>query len=84
VQPVILTSYAYSPAAISAMIKYHEFGMIETDTGTNTTANTLQQSLAGQPRALQQAGYRRVARLPWRDPNGDRGWFTIWVLAGAS
>ena len=84
VQPVILTSYAYSPAAISAKIKYHQVGMIETDTGTNTTANTLQQSLAGKPRALQQAGYRRVARIPWRDPNGDRGWFTIWVLAGAS
>ena len=82
IHPDILTSYAYSPAAISAMINDHEFGLIETDTGTGTTTSnsTMQQSIAGKPRALTRAGYREVARIRWRDPNGDRGWFTIWQL----
>jgi len=74
-QAAITSSYWYPPATISAMISAHELGMIEFDTGSTTSSN-----LVIKPGFLRKAGYRQVARIRWRDPNGDRGWFTIWQL----
>ena len=77
----ILTSYAYSPAAVSAMIEDHRVWMVETDTGTGIPPGSLQQSVAGTTAGLEHAGYRRVQRIRWQDPDGAVGWFTIWLLA---
>jgi hypothetical protein len=79
VHPPITTTYAYTPADISAMIEDRYLGMIEIDTGATTSGAVVIKS-----RVLREAGYRQVSRIRWRDPNGDRGWFTIWQLAGTS
>jgi 4-amino-4-deoxy-L-arabinose transferase-like glycosyltransferase len=81
IEPQILTSYSTPASVISTMIQDRYLGMIEMDTGTGIPPGSLQQSIANNPRALEQAGYRRLARIPWRDPNGARGWYTIWVLS---
>lgn len=81
IRPDIKTSYAYAPDAVSAMIEGHHVWMVETDTGTGTPPGSIQQSVAGTPADLEHAGYRRVQRIPWRDPDGAVGWFTIWLLA---
>jgi Dolichyl-phosphate-mannose-protein mannosyltransferase len=78
----IITSYAYAPDAVSAMIESHQVWMVETDTGTGIPPGSIQESVAGTPAGLEQAGYRRAARIRWRDPDGAVGWFTIWLLAG--
>jgi hypothetical protein len=80
VQPEILTSYAFTPNAVSTMIEDHQLWMVETDTGTGIAPGSAEESVAGNTRAMQQAGYRRVAHIRWRDPDGAVGWFTIWVL----
>jgi hypothetical protein len=82
IRPDIMTSYAYSPDAVSAMIESHQVWMVETDTGTGIPPGSIQESVAGTPAGLEHAGYRRAARIPWRDPDGAVGWFTIWLLAG--
>jgi hypothetical protein len=74
-QAELSSSYWYSPETISAMISAHELGMIEIDSGSTTSDN-----LVVKPAFLRKSGYRQVARIRWRDPNGDRGWFTIWQL----
>ncbi|MGH3304583.1 MAG: hypothetical protein ACRDOK_23470, partial [Streptosporangiaceae bacterium] len=79
-QPKILSSYAIPAFLISIMIQNHSLGMIEMDTGTGISASPIQQSIVGNSRALERYGYRQVARIPWRDPDGARGWFTIWKL----
>ena len=79
-QPSIMTSYAYTPDAISKMIESRYVSMVETDTGTGTPPGSLQESVVANPREMQRAGYRRVAHIRWRDPNGAVGWFTVWVL----
>jgi hypothetical protein len=56
--------------------------MVETDTGTGIPPGSIQESVAGTPAGLEHAGYRLAARMPWRDPDGAVGWFTIWLLAG--
>jgi hypothetical protein len=78
----IMTSYAYAPDAVSAMIESHQVWMVETDTGTGIPPGSIQESVAGTPAGLEHAGYRRAARIRWRDPDGAVGWFTIWLLAG--
>ncbi len=80
VQPEIMTSYAFTPDAISTMIESHKVWMVETDTGTGIPPDSASESVASNPRAMAQAGYRRVARIRWRDHDGAVGWFTIWVL----
>jgi 4-amino-4-deoxy-L-arabinose transferase-like glycosyltransferase len=79
-QPRILTSYAIPAADISVMIRNHDLSMIETDTGTGIPPGSLQQSVVASPVVMRQAGYRRVAHIRWRDPNGAVGWFTVWAL----
>ncbi len=81
IRPDIMTSYAYAPNAVSAMIEAHQVWMVETDTGTGIPPGSLQESVAGTPEGLEQAGYRRVQRIGWRDPDGAVGWITIWLLA---
>jgi hypothetical protein len=81
IQPYIMTSYAYAPDAVSALIDSHRVWMLETDTGTGIPPGSIQESVAGTPAGLEHAGYRRVARIPWRDPDGAVGQFTIWLLA---
>jgi hypothetical protein len=81
IRPDILTSYAYSPAAVSALVEGHHLWMVETDTGTGIPPGSLQESVAGTTAGLEHAGYRRVQRIRWRDPDGATGWFTIWLLA---
>jgi hypothetical protein len=81
IHPDILTSYAYSPAAISSMIVGHRVWMVETDVGTGTPLGSMQLSVAGNPAGMERAGYRRVSRIRWRDADGAVGWFTIWLLA---
>jgi hypothetical protein len=81
IRPDILTSYAYAPSAVSAMIESHRVWMVETDTGTGNPPGSIQESSAGTPAGLERAGYRRVQRIRWRDPDGAVGWFTIWLLA---
>jgi hypothetical protein len=81
IRPDIMTSYAYAPAAVSAMIESHYVWMLETDTGTGIPPGSIQESVAGTPAGLEHAGYRRAERIPWRDPDGAVGWFTIWLLA---
>ncbi len=81
IQPDIMTSYAYSPVAISLMIESHRLWMVETDTGTGIPPGSIQESIGGTPAGLERAGYRVAARIPWRDPDGAVGWFTIWLLA---
>lgn len=80
IQPKIMTSYAYSPAAISSMIASHRVWMVETDVGTGTPLGSMQLSVAGSAAGMERAGYRRVARIRWRDPDRAVGWFTIWLL----
>jgi hypothetical protein len=79
--PIIVSSYTIPPNVISQLVESHQLGMIETDTGTGIPPSSIQESIAGNPRQLEQAGYRQVARIPWRDPDGAVGWFTIWQLA---
>lgn len=81
IQPDLMTSYAYSPGAVSAMIESHGVWMVETDTGTGIPPGSIQESVAGTPEGLEHAGYRRVQRIRWRDPDGAVGWITIWLLA---
>jgi hypothetical protein len=81
IRPDIKTSYAYGPGAISDMIQNHQVWMVETDTGTGIPPGSIQESIAGTPAGLEHAGYRRVQRIPWRDPDGAVGWITIWLLA---
>jgi hypothetical protein len=81
IRPDIMTSFAYAPGAVSAMIESHQVWMVETDTGTGIPPGSIQESVAGTPVGLEHAGYRRAERVPWRDPDGAVGWFTIWVLA---
>lgn len=78
----ILTSYAYSPDAVTTMIDKHQVTMVETDTGTGIPPGALQESPAATPAGLEHAGYRRAGRIAWRDPGGAVGWITIWLLAG--
>jgi hypothetical protein len=75
IQASVTSSYWYDPETISAMISQHELGMIEFNTGSTTS-----DSLVIKPGFLRKAGYRQIERIRWRDPNGDRGWFTIWQL----
>ena len=82
IRPDIVTSYAYAPDAVSVMIETHQVWMVETDTGTGIPPGSIQESVAGTPAGLEHAGYRLAARMPWRDPDGAVGWFTIWLLAG--
>jgi hypothetical protein len=84
IRPDILTSYAYAPDAVSALIESHRLWMVETDTGTGVAPGSIQESVAGNPAGLEHAGYRRVQRIRWRDPDGAVGWFTIWLLARGS
>lgn len=81
-QPQVLTSYAFTPHAVSTMIQIHSVWMVETDTGTGIPPSSIQESLAGTRTGLARYGYRRVARIPWRDPDGATGWFTIWLYRG--
>jgi 4-amino-4-deoxy-L-arabinose transferase-like glycosyltransferase len=83
IHPDVMTSYAYSPAAISSMIASHRLWMVETDVGTGTPLGSMQLSVAGSPAKMERAGYRRVSRIRWRDPDGAVGWFTIWLLKPA-
>ncbi len=76
-----MTSYAYSPEAVAAMIESHQVWMVETDTGTGIPPGSIQESVAGTPEGLERAGYRRVQKIAWRDPDGAVGWMTIWLLA---
>lgn len=76
----IMTSYSYSAAEISSMIVTHRLWMVETDSGTGTPLGSMQFSVAGSPAGMERAGYRRVSRIRWRDPDRAVGWFTIWVL----
>jgi hypothetical protein len=81
IRPDIMTSYAYAPDAVSAMIDSHRVWMVETDTGTGIPPGSIQKSVAGTPTGLEHAGYRQAQRIRWRDPDGAVGWFTIWLLA---
>jgi 4-amino-4-deoxy-L-arabinose transferase-like glycosyltransferase len=81
IRPDVMTSYAYAPDAVSAMIESHAVWMVETDTGTGIPPGSIQESVAGTPEGLEHAGYRRVQRIRWRDPDGAVGWITIWLLA---
>jgi hypothetical protein len=81
IRPDIMTSYAYSPQAVSAMIESHQVWMLETDTGTGIPPGSIQESVAATPAGLEHAGYRMAERIRWRDPDGAVGWFTIWLLA---
>jgi hypothetical protein len=83
IQPSTMTSYAYAPDAVSAMIESHRVWMVETDTGTGIPPGSIQESVAGTPAGLERAGYRLAQRIRWRDPDGAVGWFTIWLLAPA-
>ncbi len=80
IRPNIMTSYAYAPDVVSAMVESHRLWMVETDTGTGIPPGSIQESVAGTPAGLERAGYRLAARIPWRDPDGAVGWFTIWLL----
>ncbi len=82
IRPDIVTSYAYAPDTVADMIDNHRVWMVETDTGTGISPGSIQESVAGSPAGLEHAGYRRVEQIPWRDPDGAVGWFTIWLLAG--
>jgi len=82
--PLVWSSYLYSPTAISIMIEDHAVSIVETDTGTGIPPSNIQESVAGTPHGLQRAGYRRVAHIPWRDPDGAVGWFSIWQLVRKS
>ncbi len=81
IQPKIITSYAFTPNAVSSMIEDHRVWMVETDTGTGIPPTSAEESVASNTRAMDQAGYRRVAHIRWRDRDGAVGWFTIWVLS---
>jgi dolichyl-phosphate-mannose-protein mannosyltransferase len=81
IRPNIMTSFAFPPDVVAALIESHQVWMVETDTGTGIPPGSLQQSVAGTPEGLEHAGYRPVERIPWRDPGGAVGWFTIWLLA---
>jgi hypothetical protein len=81
IRPDIMTSFGYPPDVVAALIESHQVWMVETDTGTGIAPGSLQTSGAGTPAGLEHAGYRRVERIPWRDPGGAVGWFTIWLLA---
>ena len=80
IRPDIMTSYAYGPDAVSAMIESHQVWMVEMNTGTGIPPGSIQESMAGTPEGLEHAGYRRVQRIGWRDPDGAVGWITIWLL----
>jgi hypothetical protein len=80
IQPHIMSSYGYPPDAVTVMIERHRVGMVETDTGTGIPLDSIQESVAGTPVGLENAGYRQVERIRWRDRNGAVGWFTIWLL----
>jgi hypothetical protein len=80
VQPHIMSSYGYPPDVVTAMIERHQVWMVETDTGTGIPADSIRKSKAGTPAGLERAGYRRLQRIRWRDPDGAVGWFTIWLL----
>lgn len=71
----ITTSYAYPPGDLTSLIRARGLTMIEVDTGATTST-----VFPVKPQVLERAGYRPVVRIRWRDPNGDRGWFTIWQL----
>ena len=81
IRPDIMTSFAYPPDVVATLIENHQAWMVETDTGTGIPPGSLQKSVAGTPAGLERAGYRRVERIPWRDPGGAVGWFTVWLLA---
>jgi hypothetical protein len=76
----ILTSYDYSPEVVATMIENHQVVMVETDTGTGIPPGPIQESATGTPAGLEHFGYRQAERIRWREPGGQTGWFTIWLL----